>query len=133
MRNFKINYQGLIAMGLVIIMFGSIFFIKNINWPFLIISVLLYAIAIVSITVIRERLQTQQFVGQTPSLATQMFRADRAIICSHGAFVLLIMGLWIASYQLQGNNGIIAGLFLACVAGGALVPYLLIREPIQTV
>lgn len=55
LRNFRINPHGIVAVLLVILMFGIAFFLDwNINWVYFSVSVALYSVAVISLTLIEE-------------------------------------------------------------------------------
>ncbi len=138
MQQGKINYQGILGLTLIGIMFLSIFLLQsNTKWPFLIAAVILYAIAIVSTTLIKEQLQRQNLQVQQQQVNpnyqkiynSRIFQVDRAAICCHSAFILLIIGLYISSTILKNSDpSTLVGLFLACLAGGIVIPYTIYRQ-----
>ncbi len=109
------NPHGIIGMALIILMFGIAFLYDwNINWWYFILAIALYSGAIIFMTL------GEDFSEQGSGPAPVLFRPR---LGCHLAFIFLAVGLGL-HFQ---NGGINFGFFIAGIAGGLVIPYLLFR------
>lgn len=110
----RVNLHGIIGIALITLMFGiALLYDWNIYWGYFILAIALYSGAIIFLNLVED------IPGEGPP--PKLFRPR---LGCHLAFVLLVVGLGL-HFQ---NMGINFGFFVAGVAGGLVIPYLLFRE-----
>lgn len=161
----RLNPHGVFGIIAVIVMILIAFFLGwNIIWWYFVIAILLYASAIIVLTLNQERLrrdlekdkkalqslqqgQPPQQPGYQQPYATyvptpqaydsgkgiqaridahndKLFLILRLLLGCHIGFLFLAAGMLLNPRQ----PGIQAGLFLACVGGGLVIPFMLLRH-----
>ncbi len=109
----SINIHGVVGILLVILMFGIAFYYGwNISWWYFIAAIAIYTGAIVFLNFFEDFL----VVGKAPELF-------RLRLGCHLAFIFLLVGF---AFHFQ-NEGVNFGFFIASIAGGLVIPYLLFR------
>jgi len=132
---FKINPHGIfgiVAVGVMI----SIGFYRHweIPWFYFVSSVLIYSVAVISMSMaieksIRESLRRSEkaaatgneFQDRDENLRFELFRF---LMGSHMAFLFLALGLALGS----ASSFVTLGIFFASISGGLLIPFLLIKR-----
>jgi len=109
----SINFHGVVGILLIVLMFGIAFLYGwNISWWYFITAIVLYSGALLFLN-LHEDIAVQ-------GIAPELFRFR---LGCHLAFIFLVVGL---AFHFQ-NESINFGFFLAGIAGGLVIPYLLLR------
>lgn len=110
-----LNPHGVFGFVAVLIMVGVAFILRwQINWWYFVLAILLYSIAIITGTLSQEDTHDQD----------ESFQLFRVLLGSHIAFIFLAGGLLLN----PSNFFVQVGIFLAAVAAGMAMPFLLLRK-----
>jgi hypothetical protein len=114
-RQITVNGHGIFGLIAIALMVAVAFILHwNIIWWYFVLAILAYSTAIISLTYFEE----------STSDDWERFQAFRWLLGCHIAFLFLAGGFWLNF----GNFFVQVGIFLAAVAAGLAIPFLLLRK-----
>lgn len=122
-QRLKFNPHGVVGVVFLVLMFGIAFFLNwNVNWWYFSIAVVLYSVAIISLTLAEERTRargyvSREFVGFVGSI-------HKWLLGCHLALLFLAVGLFFPQPWL---------FFIPSIYGGLAIPFLLLKTRTEEV